>query len=153
MPRLIAGLKFEAKFSYGSMLSTFMLEAARNEWYRHDALPDVIIPMPLHPKRLRERGYNQALELARPVARALNIQLDYLSVTRTKATQPQSTLPARLRRQNVANAFQCQRDLHGLHIAVVDDVMTTGQTVTSLSKTLLKRGAKRVDVWCCARCN
>lgn len=153
IPRLIAGFKFDARFSYGSMLSRFMLKAVREQWYAHEPLPDLIIPMPLHHKRLKERGFNQALELARPVARALNLQLDYLGVKRIKATQPQSTLPARLRKQNVANAFSSNRIYRGLHIAVVDDVMTTGQTVTALARVLKNQGAARIDVWCCARCN
>ena len=152
LPRLIAGLKFEEQFSHATLFSNRLVHAVRRQWYTHSQRPDFILPMPLHTNRLRERGYNQALEVARPAAKALSIPLDH-SITRCKATLPQHTLPASKRRQNVAKAFIAQRNYHGEHIAIVDDVMTTGQTVAALARLLKRHGARRVDIWCIARCD
>lgn len=106
--------------------------------------------MPLHSSRLRERGYNQAVEVAKPTARTLEIPLDF-NLVRIKPTLPQSTLPASKRSQNTANAFTAARSYEGLHLALVDDVMTTGCTVRAAADTLKKHGAKRVEIWCIAR--
>lgn len=152
IPRLIAGLKFDGKLSHARMLSQLMLHDITNKWYRTTPLPELILPMPLHRQRLKERGFNQAVEIARPISRALKIPLDTQGIARKKATQPQSSLPAKERRQNVAHAFRAKHRYDGLHLAVVDDVMTTGQTVSALATLLKKQGAKRIDVWCAARC-
>ncbi len=152
LPRLVAGLKFEEQFSHGQFFSWMMIDAARHKWYADQRLPDLLLPMPLHRKRLQERGFNQALEIAKPVARKLKIPIDQ-GVIRSKATLPQSTLPASERRQNLAKAFCTERSYAGLHVAVIDDVMTTGHTVTAMAKLLIRHGARRVDIWCCARCD
>lgn len=106
--------------------------------------------MPLHPSRQRERGYNQAHEAVKSAAHTLGIPLD-LNLVRIKPTLPQSTLAASKRRQNTANAFAASRSYAGLHIAVFDDVMTTGSTVSAAAKILQKHGARQVDIWCIAR--
>jgi ComF family protein len=152
LPKLVAGLKFEEQFSIAGFFSTMLSQTARQCWYANTPLPDLILPMPLHNKRLQERGYNQAAEIAKPAARRLNIPLDE-GVLRSKYTLPQSTLPAASRRQNTANAFTARRSYDGVHIAVVDDVMTTGHTVAAISRLLKRCGARRVDIWCCARCD
>lgn len=108
--------------------------------------------MPLHAARLRERGFNQAVELANPLATALKITIDH-TVTRQKATLPQHTLRARDRGPNLANAFAASKLYTGRHLAIIDDVVTTGETVTALAKLLRKKGAARIDIWCCARCD
>lgn len=153
IPRMISGLKFTNQLQYNRVLSHFLLAKIRHDWYPASPLPDIILPMPLHKQRLRERGYNQAVVLAKPLAKSLHIPLDLFGVVRTKATKPQSSLPATLRRKNIAQAFTAKRAYHGLHIAVVDDVMTTGQTVSVLAEVLKKQGAKRIDIWCAARCD
>ena len=152
LPRLIAGLKFEEQFPIACLFSCLMAEAICGPWYPSTPPPDLILPMPLHSKRLQERGYNQAAIIAKPLAEAVKIPLDH-GVIRTKYTRPQSSFPAAERHQNIANAFTATRSYAGAHIAIVDDVMTTGQTVIAVARLLRKHGAKRVDIWCCARCD
>lgn len=114
-------------------------------------LPDLIVPVPLHVRRLRQRGFNQALELARPIASRLAITLDRHNVIRTRSTDPQSDLPAGLRSRNVKGAFAVAAELGARHVAVVDDVMTTGHTVNELALTLRRNGVANVSIWVCAR--
>jgi ComF family protein len=115
------------------------------------SLPDQIIPMPLHPGRLAGRGYNQSLEITRPLARTLDIPLNIKACKRIRATQAQSELPAQKRKHNVRKAFEVVARMEGKHVAIVDDVMTTGCTVNELARTLVAAGVERVDVWVCAR--
>ena len=114
-------------------------------------VPDMIVPVPLHPRRLRERGFNQALELARPIADRLAVPLDWQHVIRSRATDPQSDLPAKLRSRNVKGAFAVPAEFTGQRIAIVDDVMTTGHTVNELSLALRRKGVTDISVWVCAR--
>jgi ComF family protein len=117
-------------------------------------LPELIVPIPLHRQRLCERGYNQAIELARPIARHLNIPLDYSSCARAKHTQAQSLLRAAERKYNMRNAFVVARPerLQGRWVAVLDDVITTGNTVHEFCRKLKDDGGVRqIDVWSCAR--
>jgi ComF family protein len=114
-------------------------------------LPEIIIPVPLHPTRLKERGFNQALELAKPIARHFNIPLDTKSCKRTKATATQSTLDKKIRIKNMRGAFEIVRDIKCDHLVLIDDVVTTGTTVNELAKVIKSCGVKRVDVWALAR--
>lgn len=152
VPRLVAGLKFEEQLSHAHFFSYQLVYKINHLWYRDHSLPSLIIPMPLHTTRLRERGFNQAVEIAHPIGKALKIPLDH-AVSRQKATLPQTTLTAKRRKRNVSKAFASTRRYDGLHVAIVDDVMTTGQTVTALARLIRRLGAKQVDVWCCARCD
>jgi ComF family protein len=149
--QLITALKFQHKLSHANMLGSHFIKAIKTHWYRHHPLPDLILPIPLHPKRLQERGFNQALEIAKPIARALHLPIDTSGLKRRLYTAPQSGLTADERKQNIANAFKTYRRYDGLTIALLDDVVTTGQTVTACSHALLKSGAKRVHIWCAAR--
>ncbi|HEX5539832.1 MAG TPA: ComF family protein [Methylophilaceae bacterium] len=115
------------------------------------ALPDLLIPMPLHAQRLKERGFNQALEIARIVAGKLALPLDMHSCTRTKDTAPQVSLPLKQRVKNMRGAFHCTEDLHGLRIALLDDVMTTSASLNALAKTVKAAGAAKVECWVIAR--
>lgn len=105
---------------------------------------DLIVPVPLHPRRLRERGFNQAVEIARPLARAWRIPLDIRAVERTRLTPPQASLPWRERHRNLRNAFACALDLPDKRVLLVDDVMTTGATLDALSRCLKSAGASEV---------
>jgi len=146
--KLIQRLKFNAQLHLARLLG----ERLAGHITRHVTQPpQVIIPVPLHCSRLRERGFNQALELARPVARRLNIPLDYRSGARVRATAVQSLLPAAQRRRNIKGAFQITRPLAAHHAAIVDDVMTTGHTVEEFAATLRKAGVEKIDVWVLAR--
>jgi ComF family protein len=109
---------------------------------------DVIIPMPMHPQRLKERGFNQALEIARVFA---NGKLDYTSTTRQKLTPPQASLPYKERVKNIRGVFATEEDFTGKRVAIVDDVMTTGASLNELAKTLKKAGASHVKCWVVAR--
>lgn len=113
--------------------------------------PDCILPVPLHPRRQRERGFNQALEIARPLARRLGCRVDIATCVRARATPPQTQLSAAQRRHNLHDAFRLARPLADRHIAVLDDVMTTGSTLNTLAGLLRRAGAERIDVWVCAR--
>jgi ComF family protein len=113
--------------------------------------PDLIVPVPLHRARLRSRGYNQALELARPVAARLGVPLDAHGVRRARDTRAQSDLTLTERRRNLRGAFSAGRDYRGLRIAVVDDVMTSGSTIDALARCLTKAGAAEVEAWVVAR--
>lgn len=114
-------------------------------------LPDLIIPMPLHPKRLSERGFNQSLEIARIIAKRLSTPLDYKCCERIKWSLPQASLPLKQRVRNMKGAFQCQRDLSGLNVVMIDDVMTTGASLNALAKAIKAKGAAHVECWVIAR--
>jgi ComF family protein len=149
--KLIMELKFHHKLVNAEILGQLMAQTLQKRWYYNKSLPDVIIPVPLHTQRLQERGFNQALEIARPISDRLQIPLDTLSCQRARHTTAQATLVAEQRHQNVKNAFVIHQDFTGRTIALLDDVITTGQTVAELSKTLKKAGAKRIDIWAIAR--
>ena len=102
---------------------------------------DLVVPVPLHRVRLRERGFNQAVEIARPLARAWNIPLEGHGITRSRSTPAQAGLPWRERHRNLRNAFVCERDLAGKRVLVVDDVMTTGATLDAVARCLKSAGA------------
>jgi ComF family protein len=112
---------------------------------------DVIIPMPLAPLRQRERGFNQALEIARVISRAIGIALDATACRRVRESAPQATLPWQERAHNIRGAFVCDADFNGKRVAVVDDVLTTGATLNELARNLRKAGAIEIQGWVVAR--
>jgi ComF family protein len=112
---------------------------------------DRIIPMPLHPKRLAERGFNQSLEIAKLLAKSLHIGLDTHSCSRIKFTPPQASLPLKTRIKNMRGAFRCQEDLNEQRILLLDDVMTTGASLHALASTVKSAGASHVECWVVAR--
>ncbi len=109
-----------------------------------DARPDVIIPMPLADARLRERGFNQAQEIARHVASIAGVTLLPRACRKVRDTAPQAALPWKERAKNVRRAFVCDEDFTGQHVGIVDDVMTTGATLNELARNLKQAGATRV---------
>jgi ComF family protein len=112
---------------------------------------DLIVPLPLHPARLAERGFNQAAEIAKVLSRLSGIAMEAQLARRVRNTAAQTALPWRERAANMRRAFGCERDLTGLSIAVIDDVMTTGATLNEFARTLKKNGARRVENWVVAR--
>jgi ComF family protein len=112
---------------------------------------DLIVPLPLHRDRLRQRGFNQALELARPLARASGLPLDASHCRRLRNTPAQADLAWRERVKNVRNAFHCTTDFSGKRIILVDDVMTTGASLDECARTLKLHGAAQVSVLVLAR--
>lgn len=115
------------------------------------ARPDRLMAMPLHAARIRERGFNHATEIAREVAKRLDLPLDTASCQRIRDTPPQMGLKHDARRRNVRGAFACSGDVHGQHIALIDDVMTTGTSLDELAATLKRAGAREVTCWVAAR--
>ena len=149
LDRWLPRFKFHHDLAAGRLLSQLMLEACAAA-----PRPDALVPVPLHRARLRHRGYDQALELAKPLARALALPLRCDLLGRTRATSAQSTLHATERRANLAGAFAAGGGDAGplpAHVALVDDVMTTGATLHAAAQALLAAGVARVDAWTCAR--
>lgn len=112
---------------------------------------DLIIPMPMHATRLKQRGFNQASEIARLLSKSMKIKLDYQTCQRIKLTPPQASLTLKERINNIRGAFGCQKDLSALNVAIIDDVMTTGASMNELAKTLKRAGAAHVECWVIAR--
>jgi ComF family protein len=148
--KLITALKFQHRLIYARVLGELLAEKIIKT-YGLQPLPECIIPIPLHSERLCERGFNQALELARPLEKHLNIPINLNACQRIINTQAQSLIPAKNRQHNIKNAFIVNESFSNKHIAIIDDVMTTGSTVYELSKILKKARAKQIDIWCCAR--
>lgn len=128
----------------GNMLAKLFLDAK-------SPVPDSIIPVPLHPTRLIYRGYNQSIELARPLAKQLGVKMNIRLCKRTRYTAPQTTLSIRQRRSNVRNAFSVTDSTPYKHVLLIDDVITTGSTIIELSRMLYRAGVKKIDVLACAR--
>jgi ComF family protein len=116
-----------------------------------DALPDCLIPMPLHPAKLCERGFNQSLLLAESISRNHDIRLLPDACRRVRDTPPQSALPWKERKKNMRNAFHCDIDLTGMRVALVDDVLTTGASLDALAAVVRQRGASEIGAWVVAR--
>jgi len=145
--------RLESRYKFGRDLATGRALAAL--WQREPcpgALPALIVPVPLHRQRLRERGYNQSLELGRPLADALDIPLRHDLLRRLRATSAQTELDAPGRRRNVRGAFALREDIAlPAHVVILDDVMTTGATLSECTRALRRAGVPRVDVWALAR--
>lgn len=141
-------LKYGARLVQARWLGQQMAAGLRA---RRMPLPDLLIPVPLHRGRLWRRGYNQALELTRAIARELGLPVDAHAARRLRATADQIGLSAAARRRNLKNAFVASRDLSGLHVALIDDVMTTGATLDALARACRQAGAMHIEAWAAAR--
>lgn len=148
LTRLIAGLKFNGKIQLANMFARAWLHLHGN---KDIEMPEAILPVPMHRRRIWTRGYNQALEIARPIARHFRLPVLVDHVIRTRSTRPQSDLNARERNSNVRGCFQVTRAIPYQRIAIVDDVVTTGSTVRELASALSVTGVEIIDVWCIAR--
>jgi ComF family protein len=144
---LIQSLKYRGRLA----LAEWAADALCDTVAAGNAKPDLLVAMPLSRARQRERGYNQALEIARLVARHSRVTLLQRDVVRVKDAPPQATMPWKERAKNIRGAFACARDLGGKTIAVIDDVMTTGASLNELAGTLKRAGAARVENWIVAR--
>ncbi len=113
--------------------------------------PDLVFAMPLHSARLQARGFNQSVEIAKSLIKKWNTPLQLDGYQRVKDTKEQAQLPWKERHANVRGAFTCDLDLRGIHIAVVDDVMTTGATLNEFASMLKKSGAEKVSAYVVAR--
>ncbi len=144
--RLVQALKYRHQLALAAWFAEAMLERGPPPG-RHDLL----LALPLAKSRLASRGYNQALEIARPLAHRLSLPLPTGLCRRSIDTPPQASLPWRARQRNVRGVFEAERDLTGKSVLVIDDVMTTGASLNELARTLKKHGAVRVDNWVVAR--
>jgi ComF family protein len=145
---LVQRLKYHGQLAGIPILSELLRESLQQRVYEW---PQLIIPVPMHARRLRVRGFNQALEIARPLSKAFGIVLADNICERQRDTPAQIELPAEQRAANVRNAFHMRGDLPAKHVAIVDDVVTTGATVNELARLLKQRGAESVQVWAVAR--
>lgn len=145
---LIHQLKFHGRLAHARLLGHLLAEHLVD---RSNARPECIVPVPLHPRRTRGRGFNQALELAHHIGRRLRVPVDHKCARRLRHTDPQMELPAKARRKNIRGAFAVAAGFDARHVAILDDVVTTGATVDELARTLRRAGAKRIEVWSIAR--
>jgi len=145
--------RLESRYKFGRDLAAGrVLSALWQAEPRAVALPELILPVPLHRGRLRQRGYNQALELAKPLAKTFGIPLRCDLLQRRRATSAQTELDAASRRRNLRGAFALRAGtVLPAHVAILDDVMTTGTTLAECARVLKRAGAQRVDVWALAR--
>ena len=144
---LIHGLKYRREASCGRLLGQLLARRSANR----SPLPELLIPIPLSTARYRERGFNQAYEIARPLRAALDIDVRADLVVRRRDTREQTGLKQRERRRNVRGAFAVVEALPARRVAILDDVITTGSTANELAKVLRRAGATYVEVWAVAR--
>ena len=135
--RLVQALKYGQRLAIVPFLGEALATSGRID-------ADVMVPLPLHVNRLRQRGFNQALEIARVIARHWHMPLDFASCERSLDAAPQAKLPWSARKRNVRGSFLCRSDMTGRHVVVVDDVMTSGATLDEFARCLKKAGASRV---------
>jgi ComF family protein len=147
LDRLIQRFKFSGQLAAAPLLAGLV----RTTLERQAAKVDVIVAMPLSGTRLRERGFNQSLELARLLSHDTGIPLSVQGCVRIRHSQAQSDLPLAERVRNVRGAFACTQDFSGQSVAVVDDVLTTGATLDEVASVLRRAGAVRVEGWVVAR--
>jgi ComF family protein len=148
LDHVVRGLKYRCDVASGRVLGELL---ARRIVARHEPLPEAMVPVPLAVRRYRKRGYNQATELALRIRAHTGVALRLDIASRVRETQEQTALSRRARRKNVRGVFAVREPLHVRHLAIVDDVVTTGSTVNELARALLHAGAERIEVWAIAR--
>lgn len=148
LDHLIHAFKYRGVLSYGRVLGTLLAQHIRA---RTDPLPEALIPVPLHHTRHRERGFNQAYELSRPLSTLLGIPVDDTLCHCKRPTVDQTELTSAERRRNVKGAFKLKGKPQYRHVALIDDVLTTGSTTNEIARLLKKAGVGRVEVWTIAR--
>ena len=150
---LILRFKHNSRWPFGRLLAALLSQSLLDSYQQAQPRPDVLLPVPLSTARQRQRGYNQCAMLGQWLSDRLDIPCQAHWLLRTLDTPAQQALDAKTRKRNLLNAFALAPDaqVRGLHVALVDDVLTTGATAQSLALVLLKAGAKRVDVYCLAR--
>ena len=148
LDHLVQGLKFRNELACGRVLGQLFAGCLLA---RGEPLPEAIVPVPLAPRRYRQRGYNQAIELALSIRRITGIAVRADVAIRQRETAEQAGLDRKARRRNVAGAFAAVAPLRVRHVAILDDVVTTGSTVRELAEVLQRAGAEQIEVWAIAR--
>ncbi len=146
--RFVRALKFRGDRLYTRLLGTLLADAQQA---RATQLPELLIPVPLHSSRYRQRGFNQAFEIARFAAACLGIRVEPASLRRVKATVEQSGLSLTARQRNVRGAFRLVQPLEARHVALVDDVFTTGNTASEAARVIAASGVTDIELWAAAR--
>ncbi|HEC13016.1 MAG TPA: ComF family protein [Acidiferrobacteraceae bacterium] len=148
----IKALKYCGQLLYGRLCGELLAEAIQTHFDRASATrPECLIPVPLHPYRLCRRGFNQALEIAKPVARRFGLPIDYRCLKRIRATRAQAHLALKERAGNVKGAFLVHQQPSYKRVALIDDVMTTGHTANEIARCLNRAGVEEIEVWVVAR--
>ncbi|WP_416209909.1 ComF family protein [Legionella sp. PATHC035] len=146
----LRSLLHQFKYHEGLYLGSFLSHLMVNSLPNLENLPQCFIPVPMHPQRIKARGFNQAAVLVRLLARKLGVPYDITSCQKIRNTEPQASLDGEQRQKNLRHAFKSKK-LPWQHVAIIDDLLTTGSTANELAFTLKKSGVKKVDIWCCAR--
>ncbi len=144
--RLITDFKYNDKLYLTDIFANAILEKVK-----HRVLPDLLIPIPLHHRRLKQRGYNQSLELAKSLSKKLDIPIGNNILLRSRDTAPQASLPYEQRKRNMRRAFKLQQTSLPQHVAIIDDVLTTGHTANAAAKILRQEGVSTIELWTIAR--
>jgi ComF family protein len=144
--KLIQSYKYHQQLALARLFGALLHQSVRSQ-----PQPDAILPLPLHPARLRERGFNQAHEIAKGLAKDLRLPLAPQMARRIVNTAAQASLDWEARKKNMKGAFVCEQPLDGRHVALVDDVMTSGATLHEAAQTLKRAGAAQVSLWVVAR--
>ncbi len=144
--RLIQAMKYDEQIFLARMMAKKLAPLIDRP-----NLPDCLIAMPLHPERLKSRGFNQAQLIAKPLSKSLGVPLLNRACQRLRDTPSQTSLPFDQRGKNMRGAFGCDADFSGKHVALIDDVMTSGASMNALAKAALAKGAARVSAWVISR--
>ena len=146
VPRMMSALKYHRQVQIADLCAREFIKQ-----HSLNSLPEVLIPIPLHPSRLRQRGYNQSLLFAEKLAALLNISCQPELLKRIKKTANQTQLNAKQRHKNMRHAFQYSSEFVPEHVAIIDDVMTSGATTHEAARELKRSGVKIIEVWTIAR--
>ena len=158
--RMIAPLQYQGltreltmqfKFSQSLHFASSLLQTIIHHFPDQSAKPEALLPVPLHHNRLMERGYNQAFEIGRLMSPQIDIPVDTQTLVRVRDTEAQAGLTAHGREKNILKAFACDNRNNYRHVAVIDDIVTTGSTVNEVTKTLHRAGIETVEIWSLAR--
>lgn len=146
----LSGLICDFKYHSRLFLSSFLAQCMLKNNPTLFAEADYLIPMPIHPKRLKNRGFNQTTVLAKLLSKETNIPVHQSLCHRISFIGPQAQLKQQARHRNTQNAFYA-KPVKDLHLIIIDDIITTGATANSLAKELKQKGAKKIDLWCIAK--
>jgi ComF family protein len=146
--QMLCALKYRQQLSFARTAAGLIADMVRES---DEPRPDLLVGVPMTQRAVRKRGLNQAVFLARLIGRQLGIPTKSTLIKKLRETDRQSTLNASQRQRNLKGAFHCKGSLEGKHIALVDDILTTGATANEISRVLKAAGANRVDIWVCAR--
>ncbi|HET8710286.1 MAG TPA: ComF family protein [Spongiibacteraceae bacterium] len=145
---LVGSFKYRGNFNHGRILSQLLIERLRQE---STITVDALIPVPLHWRRRWSRGFNQSEIVADELSRAFGLQVQTRWLRRIRGGTPQQRLDADARQKNLRDAFACSHEIEGRHLAVIDDVVTTGATANAIARILRESGAASVQIWALAR--